>query len=184
MSSKGPSSRKRARDGGGDEEEKRAKVSKAMVSTAGSKRRRATGEEAGDDDWREGMRNFKVAQLCGMELMYADTKPQEWDFEAKMKEMDKEGQSFIYKMIDRMYFIFGKTGTGKTWYVRDFLYNFRGLFPYGWIFSHTKHNGFWQQYFPNHLIISEYNDAIVYEIMRIQKSRIGVPGINGEPATT
>lgn len=135
MSSSAPSSRKRKSGGTApaDTDAKRRKdVVKGFAAGGGKD------EECGDDDWRKSMRNVRVAELCGMELMYADTPLQKWSF-PKMMEKD------LYELIPHMYFIHGKTRTGKSFWTRDFLYHFRNIFPYGWIFSHTKHNGFWQQ---------------------------------------
>jgi hypothetical protein len=122
-------------------------------------------------DWRRNQRNVRTAELSGRELMFAETQVREWNWE-EMMEKD------LYELIDHLYLLIGKTRTGKTWWTRDFLYHMKDLFPYGWIFSHTKHNGFWQQYFPNHLIITEYDDALVQAIINMQQARIHIKGIN------
>lgn len=83
-----------------------------------------------------------------------------------------------YQVIGQMWLLVGQTQTGKSWFVRDMLYRMRHVFPFGWIFTHTKHNNFWRQYFPNHLIFPRYDDDVVRAIMRLQRGRKGHQGMN------
>jgi len=115
----------------------------------------------------------QTAALAGLPIMSADTEPKQWDWHYWMDDEDNRNQ-----LMGQMWLLVGQTQTGKSWFVRDLLYRMRNLIPFGWIFSHTKHNNFWRQYFPNHLIIPRYNDKFVRAIIELQKGRSKHKGLN------
>jgi hypothetical protein len=77
-----------------------------------------------------------------------------------------------------MWLFVGKTETGKSVFIREMFYHLRKIFPFGIIFSHTKHNNFWQQHFPNWLIVPRFHPGILRKIIDAQKARHGAIGRN------
>lgn len=115
----------------------------------------------------------RVAALSGRELMTAKSQPQPWDWVKILSDPE-----MFHSIIGKLILLIGKTETGKSYWIRDFLHRARFIFPYGLIISHTKHNGFYQQFFPNHLIIPRFDARIVRRIIDLQKSRWGDRGRN------
>ncbi len=65
-------------------------------------------------------------------------------------------------------FLIGKRRTGKSFFARWLLYHMRERFPFGIIFTETKFNGFWQQYFPSAYIHDVYNPKMCRALMKRQ----------------
>lgn len=111
----------------------------------------------------------RAAALIGRPLMAANSVPRQFE----MDNMETNG-------IRQFIVLSGKRRTGKSWWIRDYLYTYRHVFSYGYIFAHTKFNAFYQKFFPNHLIISEFSPEIMYEIFEIQKNRVTKRGESTE----
>ena len=60
----------------------------------------------------------------------------------------------------------------------DFLRQNRHIWAYGLVFTKTKHNGYWQQYFPNHCIINKWDEGLIRKWLKIQESRVTQDGVN------
>lgn len=113
-------------------------------------------------------RKVAAARAAGQELITADTEFQEFNFD------DQE-----FDDINRwMWLLCGPTGTGKSWLIKDLLFNLRDTHMYGWIFSHTKANGFFQQFFPNNFIFKTYRPDVAQMILDLQAVRSTIRGIN------
>jgi hypothetical protein len=74
--------------------------------------------------------------------------------------------------------ICGMTGTGKSWLIKYILYKLRKVLTCVWVFSHTKSNGFYQQFLPNHLIVRRYDPDLIDRITQLQEVRSSIRGIN------
>lgn len=131
------------------------------------------GETAARADIYKNNARVRVAQMAGRELMFADSKLDEWVWEEKLGD-----EEFFKNIIGKLWLIVGKTETGKSFFIREMMYRMRKLFPFGIIISHTKHNAFYQQFFPNHLIINRFNAQVVRDIINAQMARHGDPGRN------
>lgn len=127
--------------------------------------------EPGSSDVYASNKRVQIAKLCGREIMFADSEPQEWDWKKKLDED-------THKVIGKLYCIVGKTETGKSFWIRNFLYEARNLFSLVVVMSHTKFNGFYQQFLPNFLIIDHFSPEICEALMELQKSRWGERGHN------
>jgi hypothetical protein len=113
--------------------------------------------------------NVIVADMIGRPLLDASFQPPYW-------EPDDPEEFGLRETV----LLIGKRRTGKSWMMRDLLNRMRHLYPYGWVFSHTKHNGFYQKFLPNAFIMPEFDPEVVYDIMEMQKSRILRRGQNNE----
>jgi hypothetical protein len=90
-------------------------------------------------DFRANQTQVRIAQLCGRELMFADSVVPNWSWPDVLVNKGEGPTDLWYKdVISRMYFVFGKTMTGKSFWTRDALYHMRNIFAYGWCFTHTK----------------------------------------------
>lgn len=67
-----------------------------------------------------------LAEREGRELIYSDTELDEWKWE--------------YNKNARLLCAVGKRNTGKTVLATNFCYAYRDLYPYGVVFTNTKHN--------------------------------------------
>lgn len=115
----------------------------------------------------------RVAQLAGRELLFADSVPDDWNWDDKLAD-----EEYFHHILGKLWLIVGKTETGKSFFIRDMMYRMRRLFPFGLIISHTKHNAFYQQFFPNHLILNRFDAETVRAVIDAQKARHGDPGRN------
>lgn len=96
------------------------------------------------------------------------------DMEARPFPMD----DFEINGINQIILLVGKRRTGKSWWVRDYLYTYRHYFPYGFIFTKTKLNGWYQKFFPNALIFTDYDEELVERLIKLQEKRMTMEGIN------
>ena len=65
----------------------------------------------------------------------------------------------------------GKRRTGKSFFLRDMMFNMSGQFPGGLVISQTdKLNGFWRQYIPQRFIHPKYNPAVLHHLFRRQQA--------------
>lgn len=128
--------------------------------------------KTGEEDVYRTNKRVQLAKLCGRELMFASTKPQPWDWEDRLKD------ETLHEMVGKMYLFVGKTETGKSYWIRDMLSHMRKLFGMVIVMSHTKFNGFYQQFIPNAVIINKFDPNVAKSIMRIQQARWGERGIN------
>lgn len=103
--------------------------------------------------------------MLGIEVMRAETKLDEYDISKFTPQA-------------RLIVVLGKRNTGKTVFMTDYLYHNRHLWAYGIVFTRTKHNGYWQQYVPNHLIISKFDEALLRKWMHVQMQRVTMDGVN------
>lgn len=65
--------------------------------------------------------------------------------------------------------IYGKRGTGKTIFCEWFLDHVRDLYPWGWVFTKTQNNKFWEQHIPKSKILGPYNAYNLNAIISRQK---------------
>lgn len=80
--------------------------------------------------------------------------------------------------LDSTIVLFGKRNTGKSFYTRYLFSILRRYFPYGYVVTRTKHNGFWQQHLPESKIFNKYYPSLVDYLFEQQKERIRDPTIN------
>jgi hypothetical protein len=64
--------------------------------------------------------------------------------------------------------LFGKRRTGKSFMMRYILWHKRKVYPYGLVFSKTKFNFFWQNYFPDKYIHKGINNVALARLYRRQ----------------
>lgn len=94
-------------------------------------------------------------------------------------KMNREARYPNWSNVRKWTWLFmGMTGTGKSYAIRHLMYMYRDLVPYGFIFSHTKMNGFYQQFFPNHKIIDHFDNDFLRKILAVQRERVRMKGIN------
>lgn len=115
----------------------------------------------------------KVAELCGRELMYADSPKNPWDWNDVLNDPER-----LHDVIGKMWLIIGKTETGKSYWIREFCYHTRNIFTLVIVMSHTKFNGFYQQFLPNGLIVGRFDPEVCQALLNLQKSRWGRRGHN------
>ena len=60
----------------------------------------------------------------------------------------------------------------------DLLYHNRHLWAYGLVFTKTKHNNYWSNYFPDHCIVSHFDEPLLRRWIKIQKQRVTMKGVN------
>lgn len=65
--------------------------------------------------------------------------------------------------------LFGIRRTGKSWFMRWYLYEWRNVFSQVYMFTRTKINGFWEQYLPEKFIYEGLDDGRVNQIVETQK---------------
>lgn len=112
----------------------------------------------------------KAAQAAGKELIDAGWDPPEYP----IGDFATEGLN----SLDDVVLVVGKRRTGKSWFMRDYLYERRKLYPYVFAFTMSKSNGYWQQYMPNQMIINRLDPNIIDKLVKCQESRVLEPGIN------
>lgn len=66
--------------------------------------------------------------------------------------------------------VYGKRGTGKSFWVRWHLYNHRDIFPWGWVFTKTKNNRFYESFIPKEKILGPYTPYNLNKIIERQLS--------------
>jgi len=64
--------------------------------------------------------------------------------------------------------VYGKRGTGKSFFVRWFMDSYKDYFPWGWVFTKTKHNDQYQIMMPDKYIIKDFSCDILEKIMKRQ----------------
>ncbi len=64
--------------------------------------------------------------------------------------------------------VFGKRRTGKSFLVRWLLYLKRHRFRHGLVITKTKHNGYWQNYFPMNVVHGDYDPKIIENFLIYQ----------------
>lgn len=69
---------------------------------------------------------------------------------------------------DAVIVAFGKRRTGKSFLLRDLLYQKRHVFNHGLVITKTKFNGFWQNYFPMNVVHGNYDPSIIENFMKLQ----------------
>jgi hypothetical protein len=107
----------------------------------------------------------RAAELSGRVLLDAGT--QVATYEMKDWVSDTRAEFIV---------LAGRRRTGKSWWIRDYLHRYRHNFAYGYIFTHTKANNFYQQFFPNDLILSEFRPDVLHKIFEMQLARLMVRG--------
>eukprot|EP00741_Cyanophora_paradoxa_P024290 tig00021762_g23457.t1 len=65
----------------------------------------------------------------------------------------------------------GKRRTGKSFFLRDLMFNLSGTFPGGIVISQTDRlNGYWKQYIPQRFIWPKYNPGVLFHLFRRQQA--------------
>lgn len=79
--------------------------------------------------------------------------------------------------------IYGKRGTGKSFWLRWFLYNYRDVYPIGWVFTKTKNNRFFESFVPSSHIFHGYQPEKLRQIIKRQKmaQKLMLDGANINP---
>jgi hypothetical protein len=88
-----------------------------------------------------------------------------------MEDMEINGLNQIILLV-------GKRRTGKSWWIRDYLYTYRNYFPYGFIFTKTKSNGWYQTFFPSFFIFNDYDEDLILRLIKLQEQRAAINGLN------
>lgn len=70
---------------------------------------------------------------------------------------------------------YGKRRTGKTFFIRWWLWHFRNYYDQIFCFTETKINGFWQQYIPEEAIYEGWDEDRALDILEMQKDIIRDP---------
>lgn len=70
--------------------------------------------------------------------------------------------------------IYGKRGTGKSIWIKWFLHAYKDVFPWGWVFTKTKNNNFYQSFIPESKVLGPYNAFNLNRIMERQKDMIAL----------
>jgi len=65
--------------------------------------------------------------------------------------------------------VYGKRGTGKSFFVRWWLYNYQDIYPWGWVFTKTKNNRFYESFIPESRIFEGYSPVVLSKIVDRQK---------------
>lgn len=79
--------------------------------------------------------------------------------------------------------VYGKRGTGKSFFVRWFMYNYRDVYPTGWVFTKTKNNRFYESFVPSSHIFNGYKPEYLRQIIKRQKlaQKMMLEGLNINP---
>ena len=65
--------------------------------------------------------------------------------------------------------VYGRRGTGKSIWVQWHMFNHKDLFPWGWVFTKTKNNKFYESFVPKSKILGEYTPYNLNKIVERQK---------------
>jgi len=65
--------------------------------------------------------------------------------------------------------IYGKRKTGKSIFCKWYLKNHADVYPWGWVFTKTRNNKFWESFVPRKKILGEYTPFNLNRIMQRQK---------------
>jgi hypothetical protein len=65
--------------------------------------------------------------------------------------------------------VFGKRGTGKSFWIKWFLTNYKDVFPWFYVFTLTKFNRQYASYLNDHFIFDGYKPWVIDQIMSRQK---------------
>jgi hypothetical protein len=109
--------------------------------------------------------NEQVALACGREILHANTEFVDWDI----------GD---YKKDARLMVVLGKRNTGKTVFTVNYCYHNRALYPYVFVITKTKFNGFWQQFVPEACVVESFDPMMLAQIFEAQKVRTKIRGVN------
>ena len=113
----------------------------------------------------------RIEEITGNVKMRVDTEIPEWDFK---KVIDDD----VNEVLSKTWFLLGKTGTGKSYFIRTFFFWIAQFVPYGWVFTHSKFNRFFQQFFPNNFIVANFDQDLLEFILELQKHRKNKRGLN------
>jgi hypothetical protein len=109
--------------------------------------------------------NQEIGAAMGRTILTAESDLAEWDI----------GE---YKKDARLIIVLGKRNTGKTTFAVNFLHAHRDVYPFALVVTATKFNGFWQQYFPAHCIMSNFDPVAINLFFEAQKDRVLLRGAN------
>ena len=70
--------------------------------------------------------------------------------------------------------IFGRRGTGKSFWVRWFMYHYKSIIPWVYCFTKTKFNNFYANHMPEKFIIQGYQKDKLKKIWDNQKNAMGL----------
>lgn len=110
--------------------------------------------------------NQEIGLMTGYEILTAETELEEFDI------------SDCYDKAARLIIILGKRNTGKTVIALNWCYNNRDVYPGGLVVTSTAFNRFWQQYFPDYLVVPTFNPALIDAFFQAQKDRVTRRGLN------
>lgn len=88
-------------------------------------------------------------------------------FKLRKPFTDEEGSPEI--KLNQTWSIYGKRGTGKSVFCKWLLYNMRDLYPWGWVFTKTQNNKFYESFMPKEKILGPYNPYNLDKIIKRQK---------------
>lgn len=79
--------------------------------------------------------------------------------------------------------IYGKRKTGKSIFTKWYMYHHRDVYPWGWVFTKTRNNKFWENMVPKDKILGEYNPYNLQKITARQKEMMSmyIKGMNVNP---
>jgi hypothetical protein len=113
-----------------------------------------------------------AAGLTGQELMTADSDIPLFP----MAEMAAD-DTLIHDLF-KLWFVVGKTETGKSWLVRTLMFYLRDIVPYWFFMTHTKFNRFYLQHAPNAAIMPAIDPDFIEMILETNAARLNIRGIN------
>jgi hypothetical protein len=64
--------------------------------------------------------------------------------------------------------IYGKRKTGKSFWIRWYMFNNKELYPWGWVFTNTENNEFFPSFVPKSKILGRYSDYNLNKIIERQ----------------
>lgn len=143
---------------------KRGRADEAGGGGSSSNKRQCLRSAGADGKYRM-TENEEIALAAGREIIFGDTVLDEWDM-AK------------YEKSARLIIVLGKRNTGKTVWALNFVYAQRHIYPVGIIITKTAFNGFWRQFAPHHLVVSEFSPALIERISKMQEARVLQQGAN------
>jgi hypothetical protein len=76
--------------------------------------------------------------------------------------------------------IFGRRGTGKSFWVRWFMSHYKYIIPWVYCFTKTKFNNFYANHMPEKFIIHGYKPAVLRKVWDSQKAAVDDYGRGGD----
>lgn len=70
--------------------------------------------------------------------------------------------------------VYGKRKTGKSIWTKWYMHNHKDVYPWGWVFTKTRNNKFWENMVPKDKILGEYTPYNLQKITERQKEMMSM----------